>query len=287
MNSGSAKTVLRSVTGWPIRAASYLLPATTLFALALALRRHHAKLSEGGGSQLVLKALDHFFCSLRPAIVEVPFERFRLSIRLNDPLHYSILLGLHERDVLECLQRQLRPGMTVFDVGANLGYFSLIAAQLVGKSGRVICLEPDPRVAEVLRRNVAANGFQNASVVQAAASDSCGEVSFGCAPASSWSGIYYERPTKRIVVRAVTLDSLCGELGLSRVDFVKIDIEGAEGVALEGMSEMLRRQRPQVLVELHGEYSTALSHPAAELLRKSHYDVQEIAPRHILAIPAN
>lgn len=287
MNAASAKTAVRLVTGWPIRLSSYLLPATTLFTLALALRRYHSNLSKHGGPQIVLKVLDHFFCSLRPAIVEVPFEGFRFFVRLNDPLHYSILLGLHEREVLECLRRQLKPGMTVFDVGANAGYFSMIAGALVGKAGRVIALEPDPRVVEVLRRNVGANGFENATVVQAAAYNSCGEVSLGCAPATSWSGIYYERPTKRIEVRAVTLDSLCDELGLERVDFVKIDVEGAEGVVLEGMSGVLSRHRPQVLLELHGDYANALDHPAVCLLRKFQYTTHEIADRHVLGLPTN
>jgi FkbM family methyltransferase len=285
MNLASAKTAVRVVTGWPIRLSSYLLPATTLFTVALAVRRYHSKLSDRDGPQIVLKILDHFFCSLRPAIVEVPFQHLRFFVRLNDPLHYSILLGLHEREVLECLQQQLKPGMTVFDVGANAGYFSMIAGELVGKSGRIVSLEPDPRVVEVLRRNVGSNGFENASVVQAAAYNSCGEVSLGCAPATSWSGIYYERPMKRISVRAVTLDSLCDQLGLDRVDFVKIDVEGAEVAVLEGMSGVLARQRPQVLLELHGEYSGTRDHPAVQLLRGSQYTTREIAPRHVLGLP--
>ena len=283
----SAKTALRMVTGWPIRVSSYLVPKSTLHAAALSLRRYHTKLSERGGPQVVLKALDHFFCSLRPAILEVPFERFRFSVRLNDPLHYSILLGMHEREVSECLLQQLRPGMTMFDVGANAGYFSLIAGEIVGRSGRVISLEPDPRVFEVLRRNVEANEFGNATVVQAAAYNSCGQVSLGCAPASSWSGIYYERPTKRIAVRAVTLDSLCDELGLDRVDFVKIDVEGAEQVVLEGMVKVLSQHRPQILLELHGDCPIALDHPAARFLRRFQYTAREIAHRHVLGLPSN
>jgi FkbM family methyltransferase len=282
----SAKTAMRVVTGWPIRVASYLFPVTSVFTIALAARRYHSKLSERGGPQIVLKILDHCFCSLRPAIVEVPFQQFRFSVRLNDPLHYSILLGLHEREVLECLRQQLKPGMTVFDVGANLGYFSMVAGELVGRTGRIISVEPDPRVVEVLAKNVEANGFQNATVVRAAAYNSSGEVSLGCAPATSWSGIDYKRPTTRIAVRALTLDSISDQLGLDRVDLVKIDVEGAETVVLEGMSDMLVRYRPQVLLELHGEYSNTKAHPAVHLLREYKYTVQEIAPRHVLGLPA-
>ena len=285
MNLASAKTALRLVTGWPIRLFSYLLPASALFALALAARRQHAKLSDRGGPQIVLKALDHVFCSLRPAVVEVPFRQFRFFVRLNDPLHYSILLGLHESEVLECLRHQLKPGMVVFDVGANLGYFSMIAGELVGEGGRIICVEPDPRVVEVLRKNVGVNGLKNATVVQAAAYNSSGEVSLGCAPATSWSGIYYERPTRRVPVRALTLDSLLKQLGLDRVDFVKIDVEGAESVVLEGMPEILLRYRPHVLLELHGDYSDSRVHPAVELLRASQYAAHEITPRHVLGSP--
>jgi FkbM family methyltransferase len=287
MSVASAKTAVRLVTGWPIRLFSYLVPTVPLFGIALALRRYHGKLSERGGSPIVVKALDHFFCSLKPAIAEVPFEEFRFFVRLNDPLHYSIILGLHEPEVRECLRRQLKPGMTVFDVGANAGYFSLIADKLVGKTGQVISLEPDPRVVEVLRRNLGANGFQNATVVQAAAYNSCGHVTLGCAPATSWSGIYYARPKKRLEVRAVTLDSLCGELGLERVDFAKIDVEGAEGVVLEGMSGILGRYRPQVLLELHGDQSNVLDHPAVCFLRSFQYATQKIADRHVLGLPTN
>jgi FkbM family methyltransferase len=286
MNFPLAKTVVRRVTGWPIRFVSHLAPATTVFALALAARRYHAKLSNRGGPQIVLKTLDHVFCSLRPAIVEVPFQQFRFFVRLNDPLHYSILLGLHESEVLECLRRQLRIGMIVFDIGANVGYFSMIAGQLVGKSGRIIAVEPDPRVVEVLRKNMEANGFHNATVVEAAAYNSSGKVSLGCAPATSWSGIYYERPTKRIAVRALTLDSLLSQLGLDRVDFVKIDVEGAESVVLEGMSDILVHYRPRVLLELHGNYPDSRVHPAVRLLKGCKYTAHEIAPRHVLALPA-
>src|SRR5215472_12295933 len=126
MNLASSKTLVRRITGWPIRLSSYLLPVSSVFALALAVRRYHAKLSNRSGPQIVLKALDHVFCSLRPAIVEVPLQQFHFFVRLNDPLHYSILLGLHESEVLECLRQKLRDGMVVFDVGANVGYFSMI-----------------------------------------------------------------------------------------------------------------------------------------------------------------
>jgi len=175
--------------------------------------------------------------------------------------------------------------MVVFDVGANLGYFSMIAGRLVGEGGRIICVEPDPRVVEVLRKNVGVNGLKHATVVQAAAYNSSGEVSLGCAPATSWSGIYYERPMKRITVRALTLDSLCARLGLDRVDFVKIDVEGAESVVIKGMSEILVRYRPQILLELHGNYSGSQVHPAVELLRESQYAAHEIAPHHVLGFP--
>jgi FkbM family methyltransferase len=176
--------------------------------------------------------------------------------------------------------------MVVFDVGANVGYFSMIASQLVGQSGRIISVEPDPRVAEVLRKNIGVNGLYNATVVEAAAYNSCCEVSLGCAPATSWSGLYYERTTKRIAVRALTLDSLLVQLGLDRVDFVKIDVEGAENVVLEGMSEILARYRPQILVELHGNYLNSRVYPAVELLKGTQYAAYEIAPRHVLACPA-
>jgi FkbM family methyltransferase len=152
----------------------------------------------------------------------------------------------------------LRPGMTFVDVGANWGYFTLLAASRLGPGARVLSLEPDPRLFPLLQANVARNGFTGVAARQVAAADRPGESAFAAFDERGEnSGLSHltDRPGEStLTVATGTVDDLLDEAGIGEVDLLKMDIEGAEDLALRGMAGGLGRHRyRRILLEVHPE----------------------------------
>lgn len=172
--------------------------------------------------------------------MRVDLEKFdqRAQLRVPYPEQY----------VVDHLRSVLRPGACGLDVGAYCGYFTLLMARGAGPSGRVFAFEPVPPNAAALRATLALNELPNVAVVEAAVTDTPGTVTIRVAgPASSVVG---ERGDP-VVVEAVTIDGWAEASGLSAVDVVKLDVEGAELAALRGMASTLRIHRPQLVVEVN------------------------------------
>jgi FkbM family methyltransferase len=148
----------------------------------------------------------------------------------------------------ELCKREIRAGMRVVDVGANIGYFSLLFARLVGPTGRVYAFEPEPRNFELLRRNIARNGYTNVTTVRKAVSRASGRQQLYKSPDNLGDHRLAHGPADRdsIDVAVVALDEFFA--GDSRVDFIKLDIQGAEYGALQGARALLARSNPLCLV---------------------------------------
>ena len=173
-------------------------------------------------------------------ILGVPSEEWGLAMYLSQTGHF-------EAGSEQFFEACLRPGMTVLDLGANLGMYTLRALR---KGCRVFSYEPTPRTCRLLQQNIKVNGFLESGrshVVAAAVSDTCGNVEFFEIPGMCGHNSIYEedRETRSITVPTVTLDSQIEEIG--RVDVIKMDIEGAEYRALLGMRRLLERN-PQVQI---------------------------------------
>ena len=162
----------------------------------------------------------------------------------------SLMLGgVWEPTYTEAFTRLLRPGATVVDVGANLGWYTLVSARAVGRRGRVFAVAPNPRMAQLLRDSVRANNFQGSvTVFQAALSDAPGVVDLLFRQESPGGGQI--RPAElaaaapgalpSVRVASQPLDTLlAGHAG--PVDVMKMDVEGWEGVALRGAAALLDR----------------------------------------------
>ncbi len=152
--------------------------------------------------------------------------------------------------------RTLKPGMVAFDVGANLGYYTLLFSDRVGLRGKVIAIEPNPATFALLQETATLNGCdRNTTLVQAAATDSSERplelfVPFGEPKNATVAFEGGERPAElRVSVPGVTIDQLSA--GLERVDFLKIDVEGAEPAVLAGMTETMARFRPTIVLEFN------------------------------------
>ena len=207
-----------------------------------------------------------------------------LWLELNPRTGQTYLHGGAEPGVQEILAKRLRPGMVFYDLGANIGFFSLLAARIVGEQGHVFSFEPDTEVAARLRRNIARNDLSNVTVVESGLWSSSGNVNFVAADSSS-----PDRGTGQFVgwdspigtpMPCVALDDFVA--GARRPDAIKCDVEGAEIEALRGAETLLRADRPWVLCETHSESN---DRSARELLRDCGYSVETVDGNHILALP--
>lgn len=142
-----------------------------------------------------------------------------------------------------------KPGDVFLDVGAYIGWYTIQAAKAAGPSGRVIALEPDAYNRRQLEENLALNGLASCTVVPVAAWFETAEIGWRSDDVPVWSRV--DRASSKRSARATTIDSLVSELGLSSVNWIKMDIEGAEIEALQGAEEVLRRFRPILFIEIH------------------------------------
>jgi FkbM family methyltransferase len=158
--------------------------------------------------------------------------------------------GVYEPHVTAVFRERLRPGMHVLDIGANIGYYSMLSASLVGPSGSVTAIEPNPDSAKLLEASRRANSFDNVIVVQVAAGrelgllaihGSYGNVMTSAAPDDAAALI------NSTTVQTFRVDDLVPRN--KKIDFVKIDVEGAEYNALLGASELIKRCHPMIVSE--------------------------------------
>lgn len=195
------------------------------------------------------------------AIASGPLAGARMILDLQS--EKDLWLGNYEPELLEAIEDLAPPGATVYDVGANIGFTTLMLARCVGPAGRVVAFEPLPENLERLRRHVALNGFADrVTVVPCAVDKASGASSFLVHPSGGMgkvegSGGRAEEYRQRITVETVDLDGYVYARGQPAPSLVKMDIEGGEALALPGMQRLLREARPIVLVELHGPEALA------------------------------
>jgi FkbM family methyltransferase len=221
-----------------------------------------------------------------------PVTRVLLSPRLRRiPLARSLyawmyLLGktLSESRERRFLRQRVEPGMVVFDIGANIGFYTTFLAGLVGPAGRVHAFEPDPVSFDILRRRTARR--PNVEVTQTAAGDRPGRMTLFCNRFNRADNRVYAHqgnlPLEPVEVPAITLDDYCEARGIDRIDAVKMDVQGAEVAVLAGFRQTLLRLRPRwMLLELAPELLTgAGSSPEAfwEILAELGFEPHSIEP---------
>ncbi len=159
-------------------------------------------------------------------------------------------LGTLEASMMAQFAKTTKEGMTVWDVGANVGLYSLAAARCVGAGGNVFAFEPMPRNLEFLHRHVELNGLSNTIVVPVAVGnhDGTARMSHGDSPSE-----FHLDAAGDLEVAAIRLNQWRKETGSPPPDVVKIDVEGAETLVLQGAAETFRVHRPVIFLSLHGE----------------------------------
>lgn len=186
-----------------------------------------------------VRALNSFIIPrVKPDFVEVQGHKIFLDSR--DSLGLSIF-GVHEPLTTEIVKKEVGKGDIVIDIGANIGYYTLIFASLVGENGKVFAFEPDPTNFAILKKNVEINGYKNAVLVEKAVSNETNKLKLYSHNSSAENSIInMNTDYPYIEIDAVRLDDYFGEDGIT-VNFIKMDIEGAEGKALQGMANLLKK----------------------------------------------
>lgn len=196
---------------------------------------------------------------VRPVMVEVE-PGVRLVLNPADVVDMQVLAtGYWERQVWDWVAPHLSPGGSFIDVGAHIGTFTIRAAKIVGKTGRVVAIEPNPNTADLLKFNVAASGWDDVvHVQQSACADEPGRlrlfvgsrINTGIASLSRQNVVEHGASGEAYFeVEVLTLDQIVESVGLSRIDVVKIDTEGAETKVLIGARNSIRKFRPPVVLE--------------------------------------
>lgn len=187
-------------------------------------------------------------------ITEIFNGETKMWIDLADRyVSFGCLIDNYEPLETTAFKRLIQPGFHVVDLGANVGWFSLLAARCAGADGRVWAVEPRHPTVDYLRRSVQLNGLEDRiSVLPMAVGDRSGTVSLIWDPASRNPGsTHIGDPGGGAEVQSVEMQELDRLLAGVRVDCIKMDIEGAEGLALAGAGELLREHRPFILCEIN------------------------------------
>jgi FkbM family methyltransferase len=192
--------------------------------------------------------------------------------------------GSYEPDETALFERLVGPGAVVFDLGAHIGYYTLLAATLVGARGRVLAFEPNPGNLKHLRRHVKMNRLDNTEVLAMAAGATPGVAKFA---RGTGSGTGRLDLGGSLEVPVTSVDRAASEQGLVP-NFLKIDVEGAEVELLRGAKQTLASARPIIFLSTHG---TEVHHQSQDLLRSFGYRFERIGqdPTHseLLCTPTN
>ena len=198
------------------------------------------------------------------------------TLLLDMHLEKDFWLGTYEPELQAAIRDLVRPGMVLYDVGANIGYISLLLARAVGEKGKVYAFEALPANVERLRRNVELNGLEERIYLFArAVTQAPGPVRFlvhesvGMGKVAGSAG-RQEQYQSEVTVEGISLDEFVYGQGNPPPQAVKMDIEGGEVMALPGMQRLLAEACPLMLMELHGEESARV---AWECLTAASYEI--------------
>lgn len=214
---------------------------------------------------------------LVPKDMVVPILQGRLKGRkwIAGSSNHGCWLGSYEYDKQKLFVKTIKEGSVVYDIGAHVGFYTLLASVLVGPRGKVIAFEPLPRNIRYLKEHVRLNRCDNVLIVEAAVGDESGIASFEEGTNSYTSHLSSKGCIK---VRTVNLDDLVlsGEIPLP--DYMKIDVEGAELSVLSGAKSILSNYHPTIFLATHG---IEVHQQCCQFLKSIGYDLQSINEKNI------
>lgn len=206
--------------------------------------------------------------AFKPRLVEL--DDFKIYIRQNDFFIGAVIANTrtYEPYVTDEVRRLLQPGMVFIDVGANIGYFAMLASSLVGPTGKVYAFEPNPDNCRMIEMSIEANDFENIQLFQNAVAEANQRFNLDVGGTNSNGRIIDFSPdavpgqATPLLVEAVVLDETLPNL--ERVDVIKLDIEGAEPRAWQGMQQIINKFHPTLVFEFSPDLIPVTSHVTAE-----------------------
>lgn len=197
----------------------------------------------GLGKIYIFKFIHNFLkVHLRPKFAKIQGHKMFLDRRDFTIASHLLDSGVHELLGTEIVKREIKTGDVVLDIGANIGYYTLIFAGLVGENGRVFAFEPDPDNFILLNKNVKENKFENVVLINKAVSDNNGKTKLYLSEDNKGDHRIYDFGDSR---KSITVETVCLDEFLKnykdKIDFIKMDIQSAEGVALRGMINTIRK----------------------------------------------
>ena len=214
-------------------------------------------------------------------------DGFFVKVRLCDLDDISFMSTTHEvHNDRYVFVSHLREGMTVMDIGANWGLYSLLISRAVGPSGKVYAFEPVPEIFARLKEHIALNNATNVVPVPIALSDEKGAAKMSVKGGSS--SLFRHVSDEFVEVRVERLDDFVEREGIERVDAIKIDVEGAELKVISGADKTIRHNKPILMVEIHAVTLPAAGTTPEELFETIvSYGYDAFVIRHGKAIPTN
>ena len=177
-----------------------------------------------------------------------------ILLNISPASHLHLIYRNVEPHFQQILRKYINKGDTVFDIGANIGYVSTAMSKLVGKDGKVYAFEAIPITAKAFTENIKLNKCTNIQLIQKALSDTVGKVTFripdGGDNHSMASMMWHksDEDTINVEVDTIAIDQ-DNQLKYLRPSFIKIDVEGAEGLVVKGMQELITKSKPVIFIE--------------------------------------
>ena len=199
-----------------------------------------------------------------------------------------LLFNIHEPISTKIVTETLQKGMTCLDVGANIGYYVALESKILGDQGKIIAIEPSPQNFEYLKKNIAMQKAKNIAAFNFAAGDKNGYINFVSdenesnsgrvipdSEVDNWPGQVVKLPVK-------TIDSFLIEIGIDKIDFLRMDVEGYEYHIFQGMKDTIKRSKPIIQIELHKSImGTETTKKLLEELKNEGYELKSYIPREI------
>lgn len=216
---------------------------------------------------------------------------YNLSVLPNDLFGTSaelLIFKTHEPVSTKIIEKKLKRGMTCLEIGANIGYYTLLEHKIIGNEGKIIALEPSPVNFDILQKNVKSQKIENIILKNIAGGDIDGNVKFliyegaGNSCMVIQEGQKQKWPGKIIDVPIRKIDSVLEELGIEKIDFLRMDVEGYENHVLNGLSNTLKSSKPIIHIEVHVNIvGRANTITMLKNLQNIGYDVTAYVPREI------
>lgn len=180
-------------------------------------------------------------------------KNYKWSLHTSDETYLS---GNFDNDTLDELKKHLQACNIVYDLGANEGYYSLIAAKLTGNSGYVYAFEPLPENVSKIKRHVQLNNINNISIIDKAVSDKTGVLIFSNTNDQAGntyidSSPKFKESSNKIEIKSISLDDFCSVPGNKAPHLLKIDVEGAEYDVLCGAKKTIEKHQPVIVLATH------------------------------------